>query len=100
MCAGKVRAGFTPASRRELYARLAALPSTTCPFANLPNSSGKKSHWGEGITVEDMKLLTWVKPRLVAEVSFTECTRDDQLRHAAFVALRDDKKPTEVRREA
>jgi bifunctional non-homologous end joining protein LigD len=46
-----------------------------------------------------MTLLAWVKPKLVAEVSFVEWTRDGSLRHAAFIALRDDKLPREVRRE-
>jgi bifunctional non-homologous end joining protein LigD len=41
----------------------------------------------------------WVEPRLVAEVAFTEWTRDGRLRHPAFVALREDKSPREVRRE-
>ena len=42
----------------------------------------------EGVTVEDMKVLKWVKPALVAEIAFTECTRDGNLRHSAFVGLR------------
>jgi bifunctional non-homologous end joining protein LigD len=46
-----------------------------------------------------MATLAWVKPTLVAECSFTEWTRDGHLRHAAFVALRNDKKAREVRRE-
>jgi bifunctional non-homologous end joining protein LigD len=37
---------------------------------------------------------------LVAEVAFTEWTRDGHLRHSAFVGLREDKKPSEVRRES
>jgi hypothetical protein len=34
---------------------------------NLPNSTGK-SHWGEGITVEDMVALRWIKPTVSVEV--------------------------------
>jgi bifunctional non-homologous end joining protein LigD len=47
-----------------------------------------------------MRLLRWVKPRVVAEVSFAEWTRDGSLRHAAFIGLRDDKAPKDVRRES
>jgi bifunctional non-homologous end joining protein LigD len=47
-----------------------------------------------------MKALRWVRPRQVAEISFAEWTRDGSLRHAAFVALRDDKTAREVVREA
>jgi bifunctional non-homologous end joining protein LigD len=97
MCAGKVRNGFTPALRAELFARFAPLHVKRCPFANLPTS--RTSHWGEGITAEEMLALRWVKPALVAEVSFVEWTRDGSLRHAAFLGLRDDKRPQEVHRE-
>ena len=97
MSAGKVRSGFTPHSRALLFDRLKPLVTAACPFANLPTS--RTSHWGEGITAEEMTLLTWVKPRLVVEVAFTEWTRDGSLRHAAFAGIRDDKSAREVRRE-
>ncbi len=42
---------------------------------------------------------TWVKPRLVGQVAFTEWTADNRLRHPSFLGLRDDKKPEEVVRE-
>jgi bifunctional non-homologous end joining protein LigD len=95
--AGKVRAGFTPALRRTVHARIAPLRVSRCPFVNLPSSGG--GHWGEGVTAEEMTTLTWVKPKVVAEVTFTEWTRDGSLRHSAFVALRDDKPAADVRRE-
>jgi ATP-dependent DNA ligase len=41
----------------------------------------------------------WVKPRLVAEVGFSEWTDDGQLRHPRYQGLRDDKDPREVVRE-
>lgn len=58
-----------------------------------------KSHFGEGIADEDMKKLRWRKPKLVAQVRFTEWTSYGLLRHATFVALRDDKDPAEITRE-
>jgi len=96
--AGKVRAGFTPASRAELFRRIAGDETRRCPFVNLPSSA--TSHWGEGITEEEMTRLRWVKPRHVVEVSFVEWTRDGNLRHAQFVGVRDDKSPQDVRRES
>ena len=96
--AGKVRAGLTPHIRAELAARLGSLAASACPFVNLPNSGGR-SHWGEGITAEDMSTLRWVKPTLVVEVSFVEWTRDGLLRHPAFVGVRDDKLARDVHRE-
>ena len=41
----------------------------------------------------------WVTPQLVAEVTFTEWTRDGSMRHPVFVALRSDKPASEVVRE-
>jgi bifunctional non-homologous end joining protein LigD len=97
VCAGKVRSGFTPHLRIEVFRELRPLEATRCPFVNLPST--KTSHWGEGITAEEMETLHWVKPLRVAEVSFAEWTRDGSLRHAAFVGLRGDKSLREVRRE-
>jgi bifunctional non-homologous end joining protein LigD len=96
--AGRVRAGFTPHMRAEVMRRIADHPITRCPFVNLPNSTGK-SHWGEGITAEDMKTLRWVKPTVVADIGFVEWTAEGLLRHSTFVGLRDDKRPSAVRRE-
>lgn len=45
------------------------------------------------------RIATWVKPRLVAQVAFTEWTSDNKLRHPSFLGLRDDKTPEETVRE-
>jgi bifunctional non-homologous end joining protein LigD len=47
-----------------------------------------------------MKVLKWVKPKLVAEIAFTDWTRDGHLRHSAFVGMHEDKKAVEVVRES
>jgi len=96
--AGRVRAGFTPHLRAEVMRRIADHPTSRCPFANLPNSTGK-SHWGEGISADDMKTMRWVKPTVVVEVGFVEWTAEGLLRHSAFVGVREDKRPTTVHRE-
>jgi bifunctional non-homologous end joining protein LigD len=98
MCAGKVRAGFTPHLRAQVFERIGGLQTARCPFANLPST--RSGHWGEGITTDEMSALHWVKPRQVVEVSFAEWTRDGSLRHAAFMALRDDKLAKDVVRGA
>ena len=94
---GKVRAGFTPHVRREVFESLKPLRTGGCPFIDLPNS--KTTHWGGGVTAEQMAEMTWVKPKAVAQIRFVEWTNDGHLRHAAFLGLRSDKRASEVRRE-
>jgi ATP-dependent DNA ligase len=95
--AARVRAGFTAAQRAAVFSRIKPLATGRCPFGDLPTF--KTSHWGEGVTEEDMKVLKWVRPTLVAEIAFTEWTRDGHLRHSTFLGLRDDKNVREVTRE-
>jgi len=47
----------------------------------------------------DKKSCTWLHPRLVAEVKFTEWTDRGEMRHPVFLGLRSDKKATDVIRE-
>lgn len=67
------------------------------PFSNLPNS--RRSHWGEGITADQMAELCWVTPRIVAQISFAEWTRRGNLRHGEFKGLREDKDSRDIVRE-
>jgi len=96
--AGKVRAGFIPRVRRDVLEKLAPLITSRCPFANLPDES--TGHWGGGITADQMEEMQWTRPRLVAQIRFTEWTTENRLRHSAFLGLRLDKSAKEVRREA
>ena len=98
MFAAQVRNGFTPHIRADLRQQLTPLETGECPFGNLPNSVGR-SRWGSGITAEDMRKFQWVRPRLVAEVTFVEWTLDGVLRHPKFLGLRGDKRAREVTRE-
>src|SRR3954468_11175947 len=45
------------------------------------------------------RVATWVKPRFVVQVAFTEWTADNRLRHPSFLGVREDKKVAEVVRE-
>jgi bifunctional non-homologous end joining protein LigD len=60
---------------------------------------GRSGGWNEGVSVEDMKTMTWVEPRLVVQVAFVEWTDYGLLRHAFFLGVRDDKTVEEIRRE-
>ena len=92
----KVRNGFVPHIRREIYRRLRGLEIEHCPFSNLPEK--RRTWWA--LTADEMKNCRWIKPEIVAQIQFREWTPDGHLRHCSFVALRDDKMPESVVREA
>jgi bifunctional non-homologous end joining protein LigD len=94
----RIRNGFTPASRTALFKHFRGLERRGSPFQNLPESG--KGRWGEGLTAEDMSKCRWLEPRLVAAIEFSEWTPANHLRHAKFIALRDDKDAKEVVRKA
>ena len=88
---------MTPRIRVQLFDLLKPLQVDKCPFINLPNS--KSSHWGTGVTAEEMHEMTWVRPKVVVQIRFVEWTAEGDLRHAAFVGLRHDKMALNVVRE-
>ncbi|MDQ6817941.1 MAG: non-homologous end-joining DNA ligase [Actinomycetota bacterium] len=83
--AGKVGTGFDTETLNSLGPRMRRLRRTDVPFAD-PGAIRERG-------------VTWVEPELVAEVGFTEWTRDGRLRHPRFLGLRDDKSASEVVRE-
>jgi ATP-dependent DNA ligase len=93
----RVRNGFVPASRRQVFEKIRHLVSSTMPFVNLPDTH--KSRWGDELTAEKMKECVWLRPEAVAQIGFLEWTEADRLRHAKFVSLREDKDPRSVVKE-
>jgi bifunctional non-homologous end joining protein LigD len=82
--AGKVGTGFGRAELERLGKAMRDLEQDEPPFADvhpIPRSA------------------RWTRPELVAEVAFTEWTRDGRLRHPRYLGLRDDKAAREVVRE-
>jgi len=71
------------------------LETDTCPFANLPEK--KRTQWA--LTKEEMNNCVWLKPKLVAQIEFTEWTPDGHLRHSKFVRVRTEKDPRQVVRQ-
>lgn len=49
--------------------------------------------------IPETKTTTWVEPRYVCEVRFTEWTPDGVLRHPTFIRMRDDKDPNQCDRQ-
>jgi bifunctional non-homologous end joining protein LigD len=93
----KVKDGFVPRLRKEIFREFKGLGTEKCPFANLPEKKGARR--GEALTKEKMKECRWLKPKLVCEVAFVEWTDTGNLRHAKFIATRDDKEAKDVVRE-
>ncbi|WP_374414709.1 DNA ligase D [Novosphingobium colocasiae] len=81
---GKVGTGFDSDTLADLAARLARLERKTPP-----------------VTVDrgDARGVTWVSPRLVAEIAFAELTAEGRVRHGSFLGLRGDKKAGAVSEE-
>ena len=85
---GNVGAGFTERAIDELLEKLRPLERTDSPLAEVPKMPRVRR--------QD---VVWVDPALVAEVRFAEWTHEGHLRAPVFMGLRDDKEPSEVRRE-
>jgi bifunctional non-homologous end joining protein LigD len=81
--AGRVGTGFSAASLAELHRKLARLERKAPALAQPPTGA-------------DARGVTWVEPKLVAEIAFTEMTSDGLLRHPTFKGLRDDKPARDV----
>ncbi len=93
----KIKNGFTPALRRKIAENFKTLKTARCPFSNLPEPQSARR--GEAVTAEVMKRIQWLRPKLVAQIDFTEWTEGNHLRHSKFIALRDDKDPRQVVKE-
>jgi bifunctional non-homologous end joining protein LigD len=74
---GRVGTGYNDKLLQSLGKKLKALEVREPPFIEVPNDIRRRARW--------------VKPKLVAEIAYTELTHDGILRHPAFIALREDK---------
>jgi bifunctional non-homologous end joining protein LigD len=77
---GKVGTGFNEKTLSSLFHKFEPLVRKESPF----------------VPPLRMKKATFLSPKLVAQISFTEWTSDGKLRQPTFLGLRDDKSPQEV----
>ena len=75
---------------------LQELATDQCPFVDLP----EKRRTLYSLTRDEMQNCRWLKPLLVAQISFQEWTPDGHLRHPSFAGLRNDKDHWQVLKES
>jgi bifunctional non-homologous end joining protein LigD len=83
--AGRVGTGFDEHDVEEIGKKVRALEIAQPPFVDVPRAIRRRAHWA--------------KPVLVAQVRYTELTRDGIVRHGVFEGLREDKPGQEVTME-
>jgi bifunctional non-homologous end joining protein LigD len=81
---GHVGTGFDEAALKSIYAMMQPLRTSKKPFDQRVNYE---------------KATTWLTPKLVGEIKFSEWTSDGEMRHPAFLGLRTDKAAIDVIRE-
>ncbi len=95
--ASKVGSGFNQILLSALNQEFQKIRRDRCPFINLPEQRFR--HSDHGVTAAEMKRCTWVEPKLVCQIQFSEWTRDGHLRQPVFIGLREDIKPRDVVKE-
>jgi bifunctional non-homologous end joining protein LigD len=86
--AGNVGTGFADSEIERLLRLLAPLARSEPPFAEVPRMPRVRR-----------SDVTWVEPKLVAEVEFAEWTHEGRLRSPTYLRLQEDKAAPDVRRE-
>lgn len=81
---GHTGSGFNEQSLAAVYKKLKPLITPRSPFSSKPKTNMP---------------CTWVKPKLVCEIKFSEWTKDNIMRIPVFMGLREDKDPKDVHLE-
>lgn len=81
---GHVGTGFNHQLLGQLHKTMMPLQTDHSPFSQKVPLNGS---------------VTWLQPRLVADIAYTEVTRDGIFRHPAFLRLREEKKLSTLNEE-
>ncbi|HEY4148554.1 MAG TPA: DNA ligase D, partial [Chitinophagaceae bacterium] len=92
---GKIGTGFNDKRQKEMMALFKPLITNKSPFTLTPDVN-KPSRFRPN---PPHAKATWLKPKLVCEVSYAEVTPDGVMRHPSFEGMREDKKATDVHAE-
>ncbi len=83
--AGHAGTGYDEEKLKTVFNLLQPLVQSKSPFTEKVITNNK---------------VTWVKPKIICEVKFTEWTKDEKLRHPVFIRIRDDKNVKQTNMEA
>ena len=92
---GKIGTGFSEQMQKEMMKKFKPLITKTNPFIFEPDVN-KPSRFRPQ---PPRATVTWLKPKLICEVSYTEMTTDGIMRHPSFKGMREDKKAQDVHPE-
>src|SRR5690606_3738956 len=81
---GHTGTGFNQQMLKDLWDKMQPLVISKSPFPD---------------KIKTNMPVTWLKPKLVCQVNFTEATEDGKLRHPVYMGLREDKNHLEVKAE-
>ena len=90
--AGRAGTGMPDAELERLWQRLQPLALDKMPLSVAPP---RGSRFGSPLV---LSRVHWVRPEMVAEVSYVEWTPDGLLRHVVYLSEREDKPAIDVRR--
>jgi bifunctional non-homologous end joining protein LigD len=89
---GKVGTGFNVKTQQDMMKQFKPLVIAESPFNIIPDVN-KPSRFRPN---PPEAVATWLKPKLVCEVSYSEITSDGVMRHPSFEGMRIDKAAREV----
>lgn len=92
---GKIGTGFSTRTQQEMLKQFKPLVRAANPFSEEPDVN-KPSRFRPD---PPHAAVTWLQPKLVCEVSYTEMTQDGVMRHPSFEGMRADKPAKKVVQE-
>ncbi|MFT4156167.1 DNA ligase D [Parafilimonas sp.] len=92
---GKIGTGFSDKLQQEMMQQFSPLITNKIPFTHEPDVN-KPSRFRPD---PPKATVTWLKPKLVCEVAYTEITSDGVMRHPSFKGMRVDKSAKNIHPE-
>ena len=92
---GKIGTGFSDKLQKEMMEKFKPIIVKESPFTFIPDVN-KPSRFRPN---PPKATATWLKPKLICEVSYAEMTSDGVMRHPSFEGMREDKSAAEVKQE-